>query len=88
MSANIKRRIDPDIFKAYIKERGLTIRQLASLCETHENTIRRCLKDAEVTLTIGIDLCRTLDCDFDELFGKDDSVGWARSIDILKRIVR
>lgn len=84
----IKRHVDPDIFKAFIKSKGYTIHLLSSLCESNERTIRRCLQDREVTLTVGIDLCRALDSDFDTLFGKDDSAEWKRSIDILERIVR
>ena len=86
-SAVVKRRIDPDIFKAYIKSRGLSIRQLGSLCETNEKTIRRMLQDKEVTLNVALDLCAFLKCNFIKLFGPDDSPEWKKSVcDILKRV--
>ena len=55
--AVVKRHLDPDIFKAFIKEKGVSIRQLGDLCATTERTIRRCIKDKEVTLSIALDLC-------------------------------
>jgi DNA-binding Xre family transcriptional regulator len=86
-SAVVKRRIDPDIFKKYIKSRGLSIRQLGSLCQTNEKTIRRMLQDKEVTLNIALDLCAYLQCDFNKLFGYDESPEWKKSVrDILKRV--
>jgi len=57
--AVVKRHLDPDIFKAFIKERGVSIRQLGDLCATTERTIRRCIKDEEVTLTIALDVIST-----------------------------
>ena len=85
--AVIKRHVDPDIFKAYIESRGVTLRQLGSLCESNEKTLRRMLKDQEVTLTVALDLCRYFDCDFNTLFGPDDSPSWRASvITILKKV--
>ena len=85
--AVVKRHVDPDIFKEYIKSRGVTIRQLGSLCESNERTIRRMLKDQEVTLTVALDLCTYFDCNFDELFGPDDSNSWRGSVvTILKKV--
>lgn len=82
-----KRHVDPDIFKNYIKSRGVSIRQLGSFCETNERTIRRMLQDREVTLNIALDLCVYFDCDFDELFGPDDSPQWKKSVvTVLKKV--
>ena len=37
---SFKRHVDPDIFKAYLKQRGYSIRQLEMYCDTTERTIR------------------------------------------------
>lgn len=85
--ATVRRHVDPEVFKNYIKSRGVSIRQLGSLCETNEKTIRRMLLDGEVTLTIGLDLCAYFDCDFNELFGYDNSPEWKKSMrNVLKRV--
>lgn len=85
--AVVKRHVNPDIFKEYIKSRGVTIRQLGSLCETNEKTIRRMLKDEEVTLTVALDLCTFFDCNFNDIFGPDESAGWKGSVvTILKKV--
>ena len=84
----VKRHVDPDIFKNYIRSRGVTIRQLGSLCESKEKTIRRMLKDQEVTLTVALDLCTYFDCDFDTLFGPDDSSSWKGSVVTIMKKVR
>lgn len=75
-----KRHVDPDIFKDYIKSRGVSIRQLGSLCETNERTIRRMLQDREVTLNVALDLAIFFDCNFDALFGLDDNRRWKDSV--------
>ena len=85
--AVIKRHVDPDIFKEFLKSKGLSIRQLDSLCETTERTIRRMLRDQEITLTVALDICRCFDCNFNEIFGPDKSPEWKKSmVDILKRV--
>ena len=85
--AVIKRHVDPDIFKTYIKSQGMSIRQLGNVCETHEKTIRRMLQDRETTLNIALDLCAYFNCNFNDLFGPDNSPEWKRSmVDILKRV--
>ena len=85
--AVVKRHLDPDIFKSFIKERGVSIRQLGDLCATTERTIRRCIKDEEVTLTIALDLCAFFFFFFNQLFGPDDSPEWKKNmVDILKRV--
>ena len=85
--AVVKRHLDPDIFKQYIKSRGVSIRQLGDLCATNERTIRRCIKDKEITLSIALDLCAYFQCDFNQIFGPDTSLEWKRSMtDIFKRV--
>ena len=83
-----KRRVDPDIFKDFIKNKGVSIRQLGNLCATNERTIRRMLQDEEVTLNIALDLCTYLDCNFDDLFGKDDRPRWRESVESIVEKVR
>lgn len=86
-NAVIRRHVDPDIFKTYVKDQGMSIRQLGSLCETNEKSIRRMLKDQEVTLNVALDLCKMFDCNFNELFGPDPSPEWKKAmVDILKRV--
>ena len=83
----IRRHVDPEVFKSYIKSRGLSIRQLDSYCNTSERTIRRMLKTEEVTLTVALDLCLYFDCDFDEIFGVDNSREWRKAVvTILKKV--
>jgi plasmid maintenance system antidote protein VapI len=85
--AVIKRHVDPDIFKNYIKNRGVSIRQLGTLCDSHEKTIRRMLQTREVTLNVALDLCKYFDCNFNEIFGPDTSPEWKKSmVDILKTV--
>lgn len=85
--AVFKRRIDPDIFKAFIKSKGVSIRQLGSLCATNEKTIRRILQDGEVTLNVALDLSRYFDTDFETMFGVDDSRRWRNAvIHIIKNV--
>lgn len=86
-NAVIKRHVDPDIFKNYIKSRGISIRQLGSLCEANERTIRRMLQDGSVTLNVALDLCKCFDCNFDQIFGCDESPEWKKAMtDILKTV--
>lgn len=86
--AAFKRHIDPDIFKAFIKERGISIRQLGLLCATNERTIRRALQDKEITLNVALDLSRYFDTDFETMFGIDDSPQWKRAVIHIIRNVR
>lgn len=86
-NAVIRRHVDPDIFKSFIKSKGVSIRQLGSLCETNERSIRRMLQDREVTLNVALDLCKCFDCNFNDIFGPDSSPDWKKSmVDILKRV--
>ena len=83
----VKRHVDPDIFKNYIKSQGVSIRQLGSLCQANEKTIRRMLQDREVTLNVALDLCAYFNCNFNQIFGPDMSPEWKKSmVDILKRV--
>lgn len=86
-AAIAKRSVDPDIFKEFLKSKGVSIRQLGSLCETNERTIRRMLQDKEVTLNVALDLCSYFDCNFIDLFGEDNSDQWKNSVvRILKKV--
>lgn len=86
-NAVIKRHVDPDIFKNYIKSRGISIRQLGSLCEANERTIRRMLQDKSVTLNVALDLCKCFGCNFDQIFGSDESPEWKKAMtDILETV--
>ena len=78
--AVFKRHVDPDIFKSFIKSRGVSIRQLGSLCATNERTIRRILQDKEITLNVALDLSRYFDADFETMFGVDDSNSWRYAV--------
>ena len=76
----LKRHVDPDIFKAFLKSKGLSIRQLETYCDVSERTIRRCLQQEEITLNIALELCRVFDVNFDEIFGPDTSDRWRESM--------
>ena len=83
----VHRHVDPDIFKDYIKSQGVSVRQLGSLCQANEKTIRRMLRDKKVTLNVALDLCAYFDCNFNQLFGPDPSPEWKKSmVEILKRV--
>lgn len=86
--AVVRRRVDPDVFKAYIKDQDVTIRQLGDLCQTSERTIRRMVNhDHCVTLNVALDLCAYFNCNFNDLFGPDESPEWKKNmVDILKRV--
>ena len=85
--AVVKRHLDPDIFKSFLKSRGLSIRQLGNLVDTNERTIRRILQQEEVSLNVAIDLCVFFECTFDDLFGPDNSPQWGRDrLRILKML--
>lgn len=86
--AVFKRHIDPDIFKEFLKSRGVSIRQLGSLCDTNERTIRRILKDGEITLTVALDLSRYFEEDFETMFGPDDSKRWKNAVVHIIKTVR
>lgn len=86
--ATFKRHIDAEIFKDFLKSREVSIRQLDSLCDASERTIRRMLKDEEVTLTVALDLSRYFDTDFTTMFGPDDSVRWRNAVVHIMKNVR
>ena len=52
---SLKRHVDPDIFKEFIKSKGMSIRQLGIYCDANERTIRRMLDQRQVTLTIAFE---------------------------------
>lgn len=86
--AVFKRHVDPEVFKDFLSSRGVSIRQLGSLCEANEKTIRRMLKDEEVTLTVALDLSRYFDEDFTTMFGPDDSTRWNKAVVHIMKNVR
>ena len=85
---SIKRHVDPETFKAYLKSRNMSVTMLATLAESSEKTIKRCLKDETVTLGVALDLCQTLECNFDTLFGVDESDVWKRTMVKLYKMIR
>jgi len=85
--ATVKRHVDPDIFKDFLKRKNTSIRQLGSSSEVNEKTIRRMLQTQEVTLNVALDLCKHFNCTFDDIFGPDDRPEWTRSKnDIIRRV--
>lgn len=85
---SVKRKINADTFKNYLKSRNMSVTQLANLAESSEKTIKRSLKDGWATLGVAIDLCRVLQCSFIELFGEDESPEWKKSMIMLYKIIR
>ena len=86
--AVFKRHVDPEVFKSFLKSRGISIRQLGSLCDTNERTIRRILKDEEITLTVALDISRYFETDFKTMFGPDDSRQWRNAVAHIIKNVR
>ena len=85
---SIKRKVNVDIFKSYLKSRDTSVTQLANLAESSEKTIKRCLKEECVTLGVAIDLCRVLECSFIDLFGEDESPQWKKTMIMLYKTIR
>ena len=85
---SIKRNINPEVFKSYLASRNMSISTLAAISESSEKTIRRCLKDRQVTLGVALDLCQSLECNFVTLFGEDSSEKWKRTMTKLYKIIR
>lgn len=84
----LKRHVDPDIFKAFIKAQGLSIRQIEPYTGVSERTIRRGLQQEEFTLNIALQLCQYFECDFDEIFGPDHSERWRQTATFVLKNVR
>ena len=74
----LRRQIDPDTFKAYLKERELSIRTLGSLVDVNEKTLRRAIDERRISLTVAVILCEFFKDDCDALFGPDTSGSWRR----------
>lgn len=86
-SATVKRKVDPVIFKEFLRRNNISIRQLGALVATNEKTIRRMLQQGEVTLNVAVDLCTFFHCTFDDIFGVDDTVYWnRRRLELLKML--
>lgn len=84
----LKRHVDPEVFNEFIKSKGLSIRQLELYCDCSEKTIRRALKQEEISLNVGLDICQHLKCNFDQAFGKDDSESWKEAVIFTLKSIR
>ena len=84
----LKRHVDPEVFNEFIKSKGLSIRQLELYCDCSEKTIRRALKQEEISLNVGLDICQHLKCNFDQVFGKDDSESWKEAVIFTLKSIR
>lgn len=84
----LKRHVDPDIFKNFLKERNISIRQLGIYCDANERSIRRMLKTGSVSLTIAMDICQFFHVDFDEIFGPDTTDEWTSAKDFLENVIK
>lgn len=71
-----KRMLDPDIFKLYLKNHNSSIRELGSVLNTNEKTIRRCVDARAITLTIAMEICDYFDDTCTHIFGPDHSREW------------
>ena len=85
---SLKRHVDPDVFTEFIKSKGLSIRQLELYCDCSEKTIRRALKQEEISLNVGLDICQHLECSFDDAFGKDESDKWKEAVIFTLKTIR
>lgn len=85
---SFKRHVDPNVFKTYISSQGLSIRQLGIYIDCNEKTIRRMLKDEEVTLNVALSMIRFFECTFDDIFGVDDSPDWAQAKELIFNSLR
>ena len=85
---SIMRSVDPEVFKAYLKSRNMSVSTLAAISASSEKTIKRCLKDRSVTLGVALDLCQSLDCNFITLFGEDESDKWKKTMVKLYKMIR
>lgn len=85
---NLKRHVNPEVFKEFIKSKGLSIRQLEMYCDCSEKTIRRALKQESISLNVALDICQHFDCDFNEIFGPDESDGWKDAVRFTLKTIR
>ena len=75
---SLKRSVDPDMFKAFLKNHGTSIRMLAKEIDINEKTIRRAIDDREISLTVALILCDHFNVPCSSLFGPDRSEDWNR----------
>lgn len=79
-----KRSVDPDIFKKYLKDRELSIRELGKVLDTNERTIRRLVDSREVTITVALDICSYFNDTCTNIFGPTDSLDWYETLTYLE----
>jgi len=77
------RSVDSDIFKNYLKNRGLSVKDVCSKTSLSEKTLKRCLEDGFMSIGIVLDICYALDDGADNLFGEDTSPSWQKSLGYL-----
>lgn len=85
---SLKRHVDPEIFKEFIKSKGVSIRHLQIYCDCSEKTIRRALLQESITLNVALDICQYFKCDFDDIFGPDDSDKWKEAVVFMLKTIR
>ena len=83
-----KRSIDPDIFREYAKNNGMSLKEIAEKAGMNERTMQRCMHDGEMTVTMVVEVCSLLDQNADVLFGPDDSSRWNRLVSYLSGVER
>lgn len=77
------RQIDSDIFKQYLKEHSLSVKDISSKTGIAEKTLKRCLDDKCMSIGIVLDICKILDENAIALFGEDDSSQWRTMLSYL-----
>ena len=83
-----KRQIDAEVFKRYIHNRNISIRDLGEMTDITEKTLRRCLVDGEMTITVVLEMCYFFNTTANTLFGPDKSATWYQSIYFLTQTER
>ena len=78
-----RRQVRKEVFTKYLKDRSISIKELAAETEISERTIRRGLDEGELTPTIVLEICHFFRDDADTLFGSDKSRGWTMNLKYL-----
>lgn len=77
------RKVNGDIFKEYLKNRGYSIKYVSEKTDITEKTIKRCLDDGAMSVGMVLNICYFLDEKASVLFGKDETEKWALSMSYL-----
>ena len=85
---SLKRHVDPEVFKEFIKSKGLSIRQLEMYCDCSEKTIRRALQQESISLNVALDICQHFKCNFNDIFGPDESDKWKEAVIFTLQTIR